>query len=79
MEAGIDIKFYRERWKAVEEIERKELRAAFISKNWQEQFERRQYAIAHGIDPEKMEIWARWAKLKELYESGVWSGRPKDE
>lgn len=32
--AIFDIKFYRERWKAVEEIELQELRASTVQKNW---------------------------------------------
>ena len=36
MDSKSDLKLYRERWKAVEEIERQELRAATVQTNWQQ-------------------------------------------
>ena len=66
MEVG-DIRFYKERWKAVEEIER-----------WG--FSARRYRpverilIVLGIkaneDFEKMQIVLRWAKIKDAFEQG---------
>jgi hypothetical protein len=66
-------------WRAAKEIEQQELCAASIAKKWQEQYDIWREAIQYGVDPEKMEIYARRAKLIRLYESGVWSGRPTPE
>ena len=67
MEVG-DIRFYKERWKAVEEIERQELRAASIEKHWKQLNEiiRRGKRLGFKCDDSKseMEIFLRWAKLK---------------
>ena len=67
MDVG-DIRFYKERWKAVEEIERQELRAAPIEKHWKQLNEiiRRGKRLGFERDNEKseMEIFLRWAKLK---------------
>ena len=68
MEVG-DIRFYKERWKAVEEIERQELRAMTPEESW------RQINWLWGIgkalgfsfepDESEFEVYERWAKLKE--------------
>jgi hypothetical protein len=68
MDANFDIKFYRERWKAVEEIE------TFMP----DDSGRRRYnlvkrfLICFGIlqdnEVDHMQIILRWAKLKNLYE-----------
>ena len=63
-------------WLAAKEIEQQELRAAAIVKKWQEKHDIWCEATKYGVDPEKMEIWMRWEKLRRLYESGAWSGRP---
>lgn len=63
-----DIKFYSERWKAVEEIERQELRALTIDQRWQKINILAQFALQQKIqrkdDDGEMEIFKRWAKLK---------------
>lgn len=68
MDVG-DIKFYRERWKAVEEIERQELRALSMEQHWKKlnAIIRRGIllGISRGDDDGEMEVFMHWAKLKE--------------
>lgn len=75
MDAGFDIKLYRERWKAVEEIERQELRAMTMDEHWRQINSIFQFALATGLtrgdDDHEMDVFNRWAKLKELYENGM--------
>ena len=71
MDANFDIKMYRERWKAVEEIERQELRAMSLDEHWRQINSLFQFAfvlgLTHGDDGEK-DVVLRWAKLKDIYE-----------
>lgn len=73
MDANFDIKFYRERWKAVEEIERQELRASTAQTNWRQlnSILRRsiRLGLVRGDDDGETEIFNRWAALREPYES----------
>ena len=73
MDTNFDIKFYRERWKAVEEIERQELRASTAQTNWRQlnSILRRsiRLGLARGDDDGETEIFNRWAALREPYES----------
>jgi hypothetical protein len=73
MEIG-DIRFYRERWKAVEEIERQELRAMTLEEHWRKLNAIARFAIEAGMqgddDECEMEVFLRWAKIKEKYEAG---------
>ncbi|MBI5839897.1 MAG: hypothetical protein HZB19_07320 [Chloroflexi bacterium] len=63
-----DVRLYRERWKAVEEIERQELRAMTFEQHWAKLNAIVRFAIEQGLergdDSEEMEIYLRWAKLK---------------
>ena len=72
MEVG-DIRFYRERWKAVEEIERQELRAMSLEERWRKINAIVRFAMETGIrrddDDGEMEVFMRWAMLKENYET----------
>lgn len=67
MEVG-DIRFYKERWKAVEEIEREELRAMSLEEHWRKLNAIVRFAIEMGMkyddDDSEMEVIKRWAKLK---------------
>jgi len=67
MDTG-DIRFYRERWKAVEEIERQELRAMTLEQHWQKLNAIVRFAIetgAMGDDKNnEMAVFLTWAKLK---------------
>ena len=69
MDVNFDIKFYRERWKAVEEIERQELRAMSVEQHWKQINNIIRFALVHGLtrgdDDGEMEIFHRWAKLRE--------------
>lgn len=68
MDTNFDMKFYRERWKAVEEIERQELRAMSIEKHWKQINNLVRFAIESGLtrgnDDGEIEVFLRWAKLK---------------
>ncbi|MBM3179545.1 MAG: hypothetical protein FJZ86_04245 [Chloroflexi bacterium] len=68
MDANFDMKFYRERWKAVEEIERQELRAMSIEKHWKQINSLVRFAIENGLargeDNSEMEVFLRWTKLR---------------
>lgn len=67
MDADFDIKMYRERWKAVEEIERQELRAMSLDEHWRQINSLFRFALeaglTHGDDGER-DVFLRWAKLK---------------
>jgi hypothetical protein len=73
MEVG-DIRFYKERWKAVEEIERQELRAMTLEDHWRKLNAIVRFAIETGMQREgddgEMEVILRWAKIKAQYEAG---------
>jgi len=68
MDANFDIKLYRERWKAVEEIERQELRAMPIEGHWKQINKLIRFAVEHGLirgdDDGETEVFLRWAKLR---------------
>jgi hypothetical protein len=63
----------RDRWKAVEEIERQELRASTIKQNWRKlnaiMLRAKRLNLSRGNDNGEMEVFLRWAKLKEKYEA----------
>jgi hypothetical protein len=66
-----DLQFYRDRWQAVAAIERAELRALTVEQSWQQINRLRQFALDNGLtrndDDGEMEVWLRWAKLKQAY------------
>ena len=68
MDANFDIKLYRERWKAVEEFERQELRAMSVETHWKQINTLIRFALETGLtrgdDDHEMEVFSRWAKLK---------------
>ena len=68
MSTKADLTFYRERWKAVEEIERQELRRMSIEKHWQQINALARFAWENGLtradDDGEMGVFLRWAKLK---------------
>ncbi len=68
MDVNLEMKFYRERWKAVEEIERQELRAMSIEKHWKQINNLFRFAVENGLtrsdDDGEMEVFLRWAKMK---------------
>jgi hypothetical protein len=71
-----EIRFHlRGRWKAVEEIERQELRAMSLDEHWQKLNAIVRFAIETGMkrddDDGEMEVIQRWAKLKEMYENSL--------
>jgi hypothetical protein len=69
-----EIRFHlRDRWKAVEEIEQEELRASTAKQNWQKlnaiMLRAKRLNLLRGHDDNEMEVFLRWAKLKEQYET----------
>ncbi len=68
MDANFDIKLYRERWKAVEEFERQELRAMTMEEHWKQINSlflfAKELGLTRGDDNGEMEVFLRWAKLK---------------
>lgn len=74
MDVG-DIHFYKERWKAVEEIERQELRAMTLEEHWRKLNAIIRFAIETDMkldkDDSEMEVHLRWAKIKAQYEAGL--------
>jgi len=64
-----EIRFHlRDRWKAVEEIERQELRAMSMDEHWQKLNAIVRFALETGMNrrdqDDEMEVFLRWAKLK---------------
>ena len=73
MEIG-DIRLYQDRWKAVEEIERQELRSMTLEEHWRKLNAIVRFAIETGMEENKddseMEVFLRWAEIKAQYEAG---------
>ena len=67
-----DVRFYRDRWKAVEEIEQQELRANTVQTNWKQlnSIMRRaiRLGLSHHDQDNKADEFLIWAKLKDKYE-----------
>ena len=62
------VKAYRDRWKAVAEIERQELQTASLELRWRQLNAVVGLAIGMGIfksADDEIEVFRRWAKLKE--------------
>ena len=62
------LKAYRDRWQAVAEIERQELRNASIELRWRQLNSVIKIAMGLGIlksDEKETEVYQRWAMLKE--------------
>ena len=71
MDVG-DIRFYRERWKAVAEIERQELRSMSLDEHWRKLNAIARFALETGMqggDDGEMQVSQRWAKIKTRYEA----------
>ena len=72
MDANFDAKLYRERWKAVEEFERQELRAMTLEEHWRQINSLFRFALDLGLtrgdDDGEREVFVRWAEIKDIYE-----------
>lgn len=70
MEVG-DVRFYKERWKAVEEFERQELRALTVQTNWRQlnSILRRAHrlGIQRGDDDGETQVFDNWTKIRKHY------------
>ncbi len=63
-----DTRLYKQRWKAVAEIEQEELRDTPIEKKWQQLNSIIRLAAGINIllpDPSEEALYERWGKLKE--------------
>ncbi len=63
-----DLLAYQERWKAVEAIQREERASASLELRWRQLNAAYGMAKALGLlqpDPSEMEVFERWAKIKE--------------
>ena len=75
MDVG-NISLYKERWKAVEEIERQELRAMTLEEHWRKLNAIARFAIETGMEKDQdkedgeMKVFLRWAEIKSQYEAG---------
>lgn len=68
-----DVRLYRDRWKAVEEIERQELRALTMEQRWKKINALFRFAMDTGMkwsNDGDIEVFQRWAIIKEKYEAG---------
>lgn len=68
-----DVHLYRDRWKAVEEIERQELRALTMEQRWKKINALFRFAMETGMEwsnDGEIEVFQRWAIIKEKYETG---------
>ncbi len=69
MDTKSEMKFYRERWKAVEETERQELRALSMETRLQQMNSIWRLGLGLSFsfepDPSEMEVFMCWAQLKE--------------
>ena len=62
------LKTYRNRWQAVEAVEREEQREASLELRWRQLAAIQRMAAGLGLvldDESEAEVYARWAKLKE--------------
>lgn len=66
-----DVRRFKERWKAVEEIERQELRALTLRRNWQQlntiMRRAKRLGLRRGDDDGEMQVFERWTKVREHY------------
>jgi len=68
-----------EKWKLIKDLEKKPLTEDTIQARWIRLNELANLGRELGLHvdkPDKMIVYERWAKLREIYESGLWSGRP---
>ena len=72
MQVG-NIGLYKDRWKAVEEIERQELRAMTFEDHWRKLNAIVRFALESDMevkrDNSEMEVFSRWSRLKSTYEA----------
>jgi hypothetical protein len=67
-----------EKWKLIKELENKEFPEDTVQARWDRLTELAQLGRELGIhivDPDKIIVWQRWAKLREMFEDGLWDGR----
>jgi hypothetical protein len=63
-----DLRAYRDRWQAVEAVEREEQRTASLELRWQQLNAILRMAAGLGLvppDDDEAGVYARWARLKE--------------
>lgn len=66
-----EIRFYRDRWRAVEDIERQETQELSIKQRWGQLNALISIAMGLGLvsqeEDDQSEVIKRWARLKEIY------------
>jgi len=68
-----------QKWQLIRELEERELPENTIEAKWKRLNEIWQLANELGlkrIEENKTTIYERWAKLKAMYENGLWDGKP---
>jgi hypothetical protein len=71
-----------EKWKLIHELEKKPLPQDTLQARWNRLNEIRRLAIELDLKPvkeNKTVIYERWAKIKDAYEKGLWSGKPSSK
>jgi len=64
-----------EKWNLIKELEAKEPPEDTIQARWHRLNELGKLGKELGLhvdDSDKMVVWQRWAKIKEIYEKGLW-------
>jgi hypothetical protein len=64
------IRWFKERWNAVEEIERQKLHAMTLEEHWRKLNAIVRFAIETSMekkDDSEMEVFLRWAEIKAQY------------
>ncbi len=68
-----------QKWQLIRELEKQELPEVSIKARWNRLNEIALLARKLNlkrVEEDKTEIYERWAKLNEMYESGLWDGKP---
>ena len=67
-----------EKWKLIQELENKELPEDTIQARWKRLNELGHLGKELGLSvdhSDKFVVYERWAKLKDMYERGLWDGK----
>ena len=68
-----------QKWQLIKELEKQELPEDSANARWNRLNEIMLLARKLNlkrVEEDKTEIYERWAKLKEMYEKGLWTGKP---
>lgn len=68
-----------QKWQLIRELEKQELPEDSVNARWNRLNEIMLLARKLNlkrVEEDKTEIYERWAKLNEMYEKGLWTGKP---